>query len=390
MLAIGLAGLLAACAGQPAAQPAAPTSPAGAAAAPTTSTCVLAAGAPAANTQVDKSKLVKQINLYTWDGYFDQGVLDDFKKEFGVEVKVETYDANETMYNKFKAGGNPGYDLIVPSDYMVERMAREGMLEKIDFTNIPNAKYMDPGHAKLYFDPTGEYAVAHNWGTTGIAFDSDKVKEDMVKSWKNIFAPADALSRKIGMLDDPREPIAAALRDLGFDGSTTNLDELAKAKDLLLQQKSKIASYKASSDYKKDLVSGDVQVAMMYSNDAILASKDKPSIKYIIPEGNTTIWQDNICIPKGGKSKYTAEVFIDYMLRPDVAAKNTNALGLSSANTGVIQQGLIDKVLLDNKNLYPDDVAGKVKNGTLQWLIHFSDAKVTAAYDKVYNEVLAK
>ena len=336
---------------------------------------------------VDKTKLAKELNLYSWDGYFDTAVLADFKTEYGVKVNLETYDSNETMYNKFKAGGNPGYDIVVPSDYMVEIMAREGMLEKIDYANVPNIAYVDPGHRSLYFDPNNEYSIAHNWGTTGIAYDSAKVPS--LTSWKEIFEPSAALKGKIGMLDDPREPMAAALRFLGFKGSTENMDELAKARDLLLTQKDSVASYKFSSDYKKDLVDGSVDVAMMYSNDAVIAAKDKPTIKYIIPEGVTSIWQDNLAIPTGVKSKYTAEVFINYMLRPAVAAKNANALGMSTSNLGVMQQNLVDPKLLADKNVYPD-IASLEKAGTLEWLYRFQNQKITDGYQEAYDMVLTK
>jgi spermidine/putrescine transport system substrate-binding protein len=338
---------------------------------------------------VDKTKLAKQITIYTWDGYFDEAITTAFEKEYGVKVKVETFDSNETMYNKFKAGGNPGYDIVVPSDYMVERMIREGLAQKIDFANIPNSVYIDPEHKNLYFDQTSEYSVAHNWGTTGIAYDSAKVKTP-ITTWKQVFELDPSLKGKVGMLDDPREPLAAALRYLGFSGSTTDLAQVEQAKQLLLKQKASVASYKFSADYKKDLVAGDVLVAMMYSNDAVQASKDKPSIKFVVPQNSSTIWQDNIVIPKGARSKYTAEVFINYMLRPEVAAANANALGLSSSNLGSMAQGLIDKKLLDDQNIYPDDIPGQVKAGKLEWILHFTDAKVTAAYDKAYNAVLAQ
>jgi|GEM_PF-130996 len=342
-----------------------------------------------ADLVVDKTKLAKQLTIYTWDGYFDEAVLAGFEKEYGLKVKVETYDSNETMYNKFKAGGNPGYDLVVPSDYMVERLIREGLAQKIDFANVPNSVYIDPEHKNLYFDQTSEYSIAHNWGTTGVAYDSAKVKTP-ITTWKQVFEIDPALKGKLGMLDDPREPMCAALRYLNFNGSTTDLAQVEQAKQLLLKQKASVASYKYSSDYKKDLVAGDVIVAMMYSNDAVQAAKDLPSIKYVIPQGSSTIWQDNLVIPKGARSKYTAEVFINYMLRADVAAANANALGLSSSNLGSMAQGLIDKNLLNDPNIYPDDIPGLVKAGKLEWILHFTDAKVTAAYDKAYNAVLAE
>ena len=146
-----------------------------------------AAAAPAAGGAVDKSKLAKELSWYTWGGYSTEAILKKFTDEFGVTIKVDTYGSNEEMEAKFKAGGNPGYDLITPSDYMVSKMITAGLLEKIDFANIPNYTNIDPGHKNLYFDSANEYSVAYNWGVTGLAYNKTKVKEP-ITSWNQVMA----------------------------------------------------------------------------------------------------------------------------------------------------------------------------------------------------------
>ncbi len=331
---------------------------------------------------VDKSKLAPELSMFSWSDYVTQEVLDKFQQEYGVKVVIDNYDTNEALFAKFQAGGNPGYDLVVPSDYMVEKMIAAGMLDKIDFNNVPNVKNLDPAHYKLYFDPTGEYSVAYFWGTTGLAYDSAALGRD-ITSWKDIFEPADDIKGKIGMIDDERETLGAALRYKGHSANSADAAQVDEAKALLLAQKPDVKGYYSSMDSRTNLVSGDVLVAMMFTGDAIAAQKDKPSIKYIIPEGVTTIWQDNLAIPKDAKNKYTAEIFINFLLRPDIAALNANALAFPTPNAEALKQGLLDPVLLNDKNINPDLAA---LGNKLEFLTR-GDAAAQALYDRAWTEV---
>jgi len=345
-------------------------------------TATAAATATAVPLVVDKSKLVPELAMYNWSDYISQDILDMFQKEYGVKVSVDNYDSNEALFAKFQAGGNPGYDIIVPSDYMVEKMITAGMLEKFDFANVPNVKNLDPQHYKLYFDPTGEYSLAYFWGTTGIAYDSAKLKRD-ITSWKDIFEPADDIKGKIGMIDDERESLGAALRYKGYTANATDAKQIDEAKKVLLGQKPNVKGYYSSVDNRSNLISGDVVVGMLYTGDGIVATREKPGLKFVIPDGVTTVWQDNLAIPKGAKSKYTAEVFINFLLRPDIAAINANKLAFPTPNGEALKQGLIDKELLNNKYIYPDIAAMGAK---LEFLTR-GDAKVQALFDRAWTEV---
>lgn len=302
----------------------------------------------------------------------------------GVTVKVDVYGSNEEMEAKFKAGGNPGYDLITPSDYMVAKLAAAGMLEKIDFNNIPNFKNIDPSHKGLYFDPNNEYSVAYNWGTTGIAYDKTKVKTP-ITNWKQIMEPADELKGKIGMLDDMRELLGMALRYKGFSANSSSADEINAARDALIAQKKFAKNYSDSPTNSTNLVAGDVLAAMIYTNDAVMAKSQNPNIEYFIPEDVSTIWQDNMSIPTKAPSQYTAEVFINFMSDPKNAADNANAAGLTTPNAEALKQGLISEELRNNPTVYPDVQAlGK----RLEFL-RKGDPKVDELFQRAFDEVKA-
>jgi spermidine/putrescine transport system substrate-binding protein len=371
MAAMAAAFVLAACGGQ-AAQPTAAPAAGG-------NTTAASGECPG-----DKTKLAKELSWYTWGNYVSDDVMKRFTEQCGVAVKVDVYGSNEEMEAKFKAGGNPGYDLITPSDYMVAKMATAGMLEKIDFNNVPNFKNIDASHKGLYFDPNNEYSVAYNWGTTGIAYDKTKVK-DPITNWKQIMEPADDLKGKIGMLDDMRELLGMALRYKGFSANSSNADEINAARDVLIAQKQFAKNYSDSPTNSTNLVAGDVIAAMIYTNDAVVAKSQNPNIEYVIPENVSTIWQDNMAVPTGAPSKYTAEVFINFMADPKNAADNANAVGLTTPNAEALKQGLISEDLRNNKTVFPDIQA----LGDRLEFLRKGDPKVDEMFQRAFDEVKA-
>jgi spermidine/putrescine transport system substrate-binding protein len=371
--------VLAACGGQ-AAQPT--TAPAPAAEATTASGEAPAPVASSGECPGDKTKLAGEMSWYTWGNYVSEDVLKKFTDACGVTVKVDVYGSNEEMEAKFKAGGNPGYDLITPSDYMVAKMAAANLLDKIDFANIPNFANIDPGHKGLYFDPNNEYSVAYNWGTTGIAYDKTKVSEP-ITNWTQIMEPGEGLQNKISLLDDVRESLGMALRFKGFSANSSSGEEINAARDALIAQKQFVKAYSDSPTAATNLVAGDVIAAMIYTNDANVAASQNPNIVYVIPGNVSTVWQDNMAIPAGAPSKYTAEVFINFMLQPDISAQNTNEMGLNSPNAEVIRLGLLDKALTSNPAIYPDIVA---MGDALEYL-RKGDPKVDELYQRAWDEV---
>ncbi len=367
--------------------------PTAAAAAPTAvpptaaPTAIPATATPAAPKElvVDKSKLAKNLAIYSWSNYFSEEIIKGFEKEYGVKIKYDAFEQNEEMYAKFKAGGNPGYDIIVPSDYMVAKMIGEKLVDTIDLNNVPNIANIDPYFRKLPFDPEGKYSIAHFWGTTGFAYDTSKIKRELT-SWKDILEPADDVKGKIAMLADPREALSAALRYKGFSANTTDVKHVEEAKNLLVAQKKSVKAYQDSPDNAKLLGNGQVVLAQVYVGDAIQIAREKPSIKYVIPTDVSTVFVDNLMIPKGAKAKYTAEVFFNYVLDVKRSANNANENGFPSPNAAAIKAGLIDKNLLSNPAIYPD----LAKMAKALELLAEQDPKIEEAFDKAWTAIGVK
>lgn len=351
---------------------------------------VLAACAPAATPTEppasgrcgDTSQLASELQLYTWVEYIDPAIKDQFEAECGVKVTETNFDSNETLLATLQAGGT-GYDIIVPSDYMVQILVSEGMLEKLDYNNIPNIANMGSPHVKQYFDPTQEYTVPYFWGTSGFAVDTNVVT-DPVPSWKMVFEPSDEVCGKISMLDDERETIGAALMYLGYPINDTDPAHLEEAKNTLIAQAKCVKAYDSMSN--DDLiVQSETVIAHIWTGDAILAGDPatggRDGIVYMIPEEGCTIWQDNMAIPVGAPNKYTAEVFMNYLADPEIAAQNATFVGYGTPNEAA--KGLLDPEILANTGIYPDAAT----MGNLQWIQDVGDALET--YDRIWTEFKA-
>jgi len=334
-------------------------------------------------TNTPSEALARELSWYNWGSYVADSVLEKFKAEFGVTVKVDVYSSNEEMEAKFKAGGNPGYDLITPSDYMVSKMIAADLVGKINFDRIPNFKNIGDGHKKLYFDPTNEYSVAYNWGCTGFAYDKTKLPES-ITNWKQVINWPEALRGKLGMLDDIRELLAVGLRALGYSGNATEPTEINAARDLLIDLKRR-ANYALtdSPNAATNIVAGDIFATQIYTSDAVTARSENPNLVYVIPGDVSTVWQDNFCVPKGAPSQYTAEVFINFMCRPEIAAENANEMGLGTPNAVALQQGLIAPELANDKSVYPDVAA----MGNALEFLKKGDPQVDERYQRAFDEI---
>ncbi len=309
--------------------------------------------APAAELQVDKSKLSKDLHLYSWSDYLEPEVLADFETEYGVKVTIEVYDSNEDMIAKVRPG-NSGYDIVFPSDYAVDIMARDKLISKLDKSLLPNMVHLKSENINLYYDKGNVYSIPYNLGLTGIAYNKSKVSP-APDSWAIFFDPAQAEKNKgeFSMLDDEREVPGAALKYLGKSLNDTDPADLAKVEKILKTQKPFVANYD-SSNVGRNLASGQIVVGHIYNNVAAQArlgitSGDQtysgnPDIVFIFPKEGGTVWQDNACILADSPNQYTAHVFLNYLMRPEVAAKNANF------NFGVTPNADAEK-LLDPKLL---------------------------------------
>jgi len=310
---------------------------------------------------VDRSKLDRELNFYNWSEYIDPDILTEFQETYGVKVTMDTYASNEDLLAKLQ-GGATGYDVIVPSDYMVSIMINLGLLEPLDYSVIKTIANIDPENLKPYYDPDNTYSVPYMWGTSGYSYDTSVLGQDLA-SWKEVFEPRPEVRGKVVMLDDQREVIGAALMYLGYEINETSDDALAKAKQLLLTQKPYVLAY--SSQNNDDLlVAGEALIAHIWTGDALMSEQEKPTLRYVIPTEGCTVWQDNLCVPKTAPHKYTAMVFIDFLNRPDIAGRNANYIMYGSPNKAAREQGYIDQEVLNNPGVYPPPEVWK----RLQWI----------------------
>ncbi|MDS1030157.1 spermidine/putrescine ABC transporter substrate-binding protein [Bacillota bacterium LX-D] len=289
-----------------------------------------------------------ELNVYNWGDYIDESILKDFEQKYNIKVNYDTFSTNEDMYIKIKSGSN-NYDVAIPSDYMIEKMKKEDMLEKIDLANIPNFKNVDERFKHLAYDPHNEYSIPYMWGTVGILYNKTMVKEP-VDSWKILWDKK--YSKQILMLDSQRDSIGITLKMLGYSLNTRNVAELEKAKQALIEQKPLVLAY-VGDDVKDKMISGEAALAVVWSGDAIYMNRENPDLHFVVPKEGSNLWFDGMVIPKGSKHKKEAELFINYMCDSEVAFKNADYIGYSTPIPAA--KAKLDPELQKNKIAYPDD-----------------------------------
>jgi putrescine transport system substrate-binding protein len=308
------------------------------------------------------------VNFYNWSDYIAPTVLGDFSKETGIKVRYDTFDSNDTLEAKLLAGKS-GYDVVVPTAYFMARQITAGVFLKLDKTKLPNLANAWPEiTARLAsYDPGNQYAVNYMWGTTGIGYNVKAARQilgadagPLLDSWDDIFEPARIAKFKdcgIHLLDSSDDIMPAALHYLHLDPNSSDPADLQKAADLL----SKISPYVRkfhSSEYLNALATGEICLVVGFSGDIKQAQKRAAEVKgavavgYSIPKEGAQLWFDNFAIPKDAPDPDEAHALINYLLRPDVAAKNTNFV--SYANGNLASQQFIDKAILDDRTIYPD------------------------------------
>ena len=294
------------------------------------------------------------INVYNWGEYISDGsegsmdINAEFTKRTGIKVNYNNYDTNENMYAKLKSDG-VSFDIVIPSDYMIERLIDEDMLQKIDFSNIPNYKYIDEKYKGLYFDPKDEYSVPYNVGMVGLIYNTKMVKEAPT-SWNVMWD--EQYKGKVLMFDNPRDAFGIAQKLLGQSFNTTDEAEWRAAADKLKAQKPILQGYVMDDIFRK-MESGEAAIAPYYAGDFITMHSNNPDLAFVYPQEGVNIFVDSICIPKNAKNKAAAEAYINFLLDPDIAVENANYLGYATPNTAVLTRE--DYELKGNEYLYPED-----------------------------------
>lgn len=266
------------------------------------------------------------LNVFNWGEYISDGsegsldVIKEFEKISGIKVVYNNYETNEDLYAKLSASkDNPQYDLIIPSDYMISRMIREDMLEKINFDNIPNISMIEDKYRYTDFDATGEFSVPYTWGTVGIIYNSQYVDEQDIGSWDLLWNKKYA--GNILMFSNSRDAYGVALKKLGYSLNSTNRDEIENATEILKEQRSVNQAYVMDQTFDK-MENESAYIAPYYAGDCLSMMENNKNLAFYYPKEGFNIFIDSACIPKGAKNKEAAEAFINFLCETDIAVAN--------------------------------------------------------------------
>lgn len=297
------------------------------------------------------------INVYNWGEYIctgaDEGTLDvnaEFTKLTGIKVNYTNYATNEELYAKLKGGG-ASYDVIIPSDYMINKMIKEDMIQALDFDNIPNYKYIMDNFKNLEYDPGNEYSVPYTWGTVGIIYDTTMVDIDEEDIDWNLLWNED-YADQILMFDNPRDAFAIAEIAGGYSINTEDSDELTAAAEMLKDQKKIVQGYVMDEIFDK-MGAGDALIAPYYAGDALTILEENEDLNFVVPKSGTNLFVDAMCIPKTSKQKEAAEMYINFMCEPDIAYANIDYICYSTPHSEAFN--MLDEDTRSNPISYPDE-----------------------------------
>ena len=284
--------------------------------------------------EADKPFAGTEIKVYNWYDYIDPEVLTIFEEETGIKVNYVNFSQNEDMYTRLSTGAEV-YDIIFPSEYMIERLIKEDLLAELNLDNIPNKanvldSLMDPA-----YDPGNAHSIPYMWGTLGIVVNTEMVEEP-VTSWNDLLN--EKYAGEIFMMDSVRDTVGLALKNLGYSMNSHDQDELAAAGEWLMAQKDSGVVGGYILDQAKDMMAGnEAAMAVMYSGDALYAMEKNDKLAYVIPDEGSNIWVDGMCVPKSSQNQEAAECFINFMCRPDIAQKNMEYIYYSSPIKQVVE-----------------------------------------------------
>jgi spermidine/putrescine transport system permease protein len=318
------------------------------------------------------------LNLFIWSGYVAPDTLKVFEQRFNANVQFDLYDSNEALMAKLQSG-NTAYDVVVPTDYTIQILRKRGLLSPIDKNQIPNfKKNLDPRFLNKSFDPSNQFSIPYIWGTTGIGYRKDFIREP-VESWRELWN--ESYRNRIVMLDDMRENFGAALKLSGFSLNSRDSIEVRKAKELLERQKPLVRAYN-SSNFQEILASGDAWLVQGFNGQIVRAAQENPNIGYCIPREGATLSIDSFCIPHNAPHKGLAHQFINYMLEAETAAAVVNHTCYTVANRAALPY--IRKTLLQSPALFPDETV-LAKCEIIEDL-----GETVLLYDRLWTEIKSK
>lgn len=326
------------------------------------------------NNMMNSEKVV----VYNWGEYLDPEVLTLFEQETGIDVVYEEFETNEILYPKISSGAI-AYDVICPSDYMIQRMIENDLLAEINFDNIPNIKNIGKDYMEQsrQFDPENKYSVPYCWGTVGILYNKTMVDEP-ITSWSVLWD--EKYKDNILMQDSVRDAFGVTLKYLGYSLNSTDLDELTEARDLLIKQKPLVQAY-VIDQVRDKMIGNEAAIGVIYSGEAIYTQMENPDLEYVIPEEGSNIWIDSWVIPKNAENKENAEKFINFLCRPEIALMNFEYITYSTPNIEA-RKMIEDEAIRNSEIAFPD--LSKYDNlETFQYL----GTEADQTYGELWNQV---
>ena len=320
----------------------------------------------------------EKLVVYNWGEYIDPEVLTMFEEETGIDIVYEEFETNEILYPKISSGAI-AYDVICPSDYMIQRMIENDLLSEINFDNIPNLKNIGKQYLEQsrQFDPENKYSVPYCWGTVGILYNKMMVDEP-VDSWSILWDPK--YKDNILMQDSVRDAFGVTLKYLGYSLNSIDLDELTEAKNLLIEQKPLVQAY-VIDQVRDKMIGNEAALGVIYSGEAIYTQKENPNLEYVIPKEGSNIWIDSWVIPKNAEHKENAEKFINFLCRPDIALMNFEYITYSTPNEAARE--LIEDESIRNSEIAFPDLSKYDNLETFQYL----GTEADQVYGDLWNKV---
>ena len=330
-----------------------------------------------------------ELYVYNWGEYIDENVISQFEDETGITVVYDLFETNEEMYPVIEAGAF-NYDVVCPSDYMIQKMRENDLLAELNFDNIPNIDQIDPAYMEMSqaFDPENKYSVPYCWGTVGILYNTrllDELGIPAPTKWADLWD--ERLSGEILMQDSVRDAFMVALKKDGYSMNSESKDELEQAKQELLDQKPLVQAY-VIDQVRDKMIGGEAAVGVIYSGEMLYIQDEVANLgldydlEYVIPEEGTNLWLDSWVIPKNAKNKENAEKWIDFMCRPEIAKANFEYITYPTPNKGAFE--LLDEEMQNNKAVFPD--IDSLKNSEVY---KYLGDETDAVYNELWKEVKA-
>jgi spermidine/putrescine transport system substrate-binding protein len=296
-----------------------------------------------------------RLYIYTWAGYTDNPLLDRFAEKTGIRVVADVFSSNEEMLARVQAGGARAYSIIYPSDYMVVQMTELGLLTPLDHSSLGGLDRLKKQFQNPVYDPGNRYSVPLSWGTTGLIYNTEQLKE-APEDWNYLWEHKQELARRMTLASDVREVMGAALRMLGYSLNSTNQEQVKQAYEKLVELKPAIASFTTDA-WRPQMLTGDLKVAMCYSSDANEVISDNDKLKYVVPKSGSSLWTDTLVIPKGSPNPEAAYKWINFLLQGDVAASLVERLSFSTPSEDAFS--LLTPELRENELLFPSEAVLK-------------------------------